>query len=81
MQEWEKISSTKKVNRFRPPEVTEAVRQLEMAKERLQAACEEAYTELLSSFSSQYMAFRSAASAIASLDSLQSLALVSGNAG
>lgn len=52
-----------------------------MAKERLQAAADEAYTEFLGSFSSLYMPFRSAASALAALDALQSLALVSGNSG
>lgn len=80
-QDWEKISSTKKLNRFRPPEVTEAVRQLEMAKERLQAAAEEAYSDLLGGFAELYMDFRTAASALAGLDALQSLALVSGNEG
>ena len=81
MQDWQKISSVKKFNRFRPPEVVEAVKKLEMAKERLQASAEEAYSELLGSVSSLYRPFRSAASALAALDVIQSFALVSHNAG
>ena len=40
-QEWEKISGTKKVNRFRPPEVRSAMTALELARERLQLAAEQ----------------------------------------
>lgn len=81
MQDWQKISSVKKFNRFRPPEVVETVKKLEMAKERLQAAAETAYLEFLGSISSLYRPFRSAASALAALDVLQSFALVAQNEG
>lgn len=81
MQNWQKISSVKKYNRFSPPEVVEAARQLEMAKERLQAAADEAYSEFLGSIASLYRPFRAAASALAALDVLQSFALVAQNAG
>lgn len=57
----------------------EAVKQLEMAKERLQAAAEAAYSEFLGSISSLYRPFRSAASALAALDVLQSFGLVAQN--
>ena len=76
MQDWEKISGVKKFNRFKPPEVARAEKALEIAKERLQAAADDAYMELLGSFASLYLPFRSAATALASLDALQSLALV-----
>lgn len=66
----------KKFNRFKPPEVAQATKELEVAKEKLQAAAETAYMELLGSFSALYLPFRSAATALASLDALQSLALV-----
>ena len=81
MQRWEKVSSTKKLNRYRPPEVTAAVQQLELAKERLQVQAEKDYTGFLASFKTQYTPFRSAVSALAALDVLQSLALVSNNEG
>ena len=81
MQTWQKISSVKKFNRFSPPEVVEAVKQLEMAKERLQAAADEAYSEFLGGIASLYRPFRAAASALAALDVLQSFALVAQNAG
>lgn len=54
---------------------------MELAKERLQAQAEKDYRALLSDFSAQYMPFRSAVSALAGLDALQSLALVSHNSG
>lgn len=69
------------MHRFRPPEVSEAMKRLEMAKEQLQANADTAYQEFLGSFAELYMPFRSASSAIAALDALQSLALVSLNAG
>ncbi len=40
-QEWEKISGTKKVNRFRPPEVRNALAALELSRERLQLAADQ----------------------------------------
>lgn len=40
-QEWEKISGTKKVYRFRPPEVRSAMTALELARERLRLAAEQ----------------------------------------
>jgi hypothetical protein len=81
LQDWEKISSTKAMNRFRPPQVAEAVQRMELAKERLQAQAEKDYHTFLSSFASLYMPFRSAVSALAALDALQSLALISHNSG
>ena len=80
-QGWEKISSTKKLNRFRPPEVSAAVQKLELARERLRVQAEKDYINFLKSFAALYTPFRSAVSALAALDVLQSLALVSQNSG
>ena len=79
VQDWEKIAGTKKVNRFRPPAVRDAVQELELARERLQATADRTYQDFLGSFASLYLSFRSAASALAALDALQSLALVACN--
>ncbi|KAK9916549.1 hypothetical protein WJX75_003960 [Coccomyxa subellipsoidea] len=72
--EWEKISGTKKVNRFRPPEVRSAMTALELARERLQLAAEQAWKAFMHDFGSLYSPFRSAVQALAALDALQSLA-------
>lgn len=40
-QEWEKVSGTKKVNRFRPPEVRAALTELELARELLHLAADQ----------------------------------------
>ena len=122
---WRKICATKKVNRFRPPEVTAAAAEQERAAERLQvrltwlcgppsslattlccscwsagrvlacdtsqtrcnrtsssrrnvlalqAACKEAWADLLARFAAHCPAFRAAAHALAMLDCLQALA-------
>lgn len=41
VQEWVKISGTKKVNRYQPIEVRDALAALELAKERLQLAADQ----------------------------------------
>jgi hypothetical protein len=46
VQEWVKVSGTKKVNRFQPPEVREALVELELARERLQLAADQVYSDL-----------------------------------
>ena len=81
LQEWEKIAGTKKVNRYRPPEVRDAVKELEMARERLAAAADQAWQDFLGDFAALYTPFRAAVSALAKLDTLQSLAVVATNSG
>jgi DNA mismatch repair ATPase MutS len=73
-QGWEKISGTKKVNRFRPPEVAAALAALELARERLAAAADGAWRGFLAGFGQLYGPFRAAVQALGELDALQSLA-------
>ena len=81
MQDWEKIGGTKKVNRYRPQEVKAAIAALEVARERRQAAAGHAWSDFLGDVTSFYAPLRAAVAALASLDALQSLALVSCNLG
>lgn len=71
---WEKISSTKKVVRFRPPEVKAAMRTLELAKEHLALTAAAAWRRLQQEFSVHYSALKAAVQALASLDCLSSFA-------
>ncbi|CAL51618.1 DNA mismatch repair protein MutS-like,N-terminal [Ostreococcus tauri] len=80
---WIKVSSnkSKKVVRYHPPEVTEAVAALERANERHMMSADAAWKEFLSSFRENYATFRAATSSIASLDALHALAIVARNDG
>ena len=80
-QDWQKVSSTKAFNRFRPPAVTAAVAALELAQEHHAAACAAAWTTFLADFAELYLPFRGATQALAALDVLHSLACVARNAG
>lgn len=71
---WAKISGTKKVSRFHPPEVIKLVRERDQHKESLAAACDAAYQELLAEISANYPSFRDAILSLATLDCLVSLA-------
>ena len=74
LQEWERVSTTKKMHRYRPPEVQRAMTELEMAKERLQLAAQQAWAGFMRAFAALYAPFRAAVQALAALDALQSLA-------
>ncbi|KAK9814927.1 hypothetical protein WJX73_002195 [Symbiochloris irregularis] len=74
--DWEKVCSTKKTNRFHPPQVSAAMEALALATEHLQAAAKAAWAAFLSEFASLYLPFRSAVQALAALDALHSLAMV-----
>ncbi|GLJ42692.1 hypothetical protein SUGI_0885110 [Cryptomeria japonica] len=78
---WIKVSSTKKSNRYHPPEVLEALDKLAVAKEELTVACSKAWDDFLAEFAVQFMNFRAAVQALAALDCLHSLAIVSRNEG
>ena len=80
---WIKVSSnkSKKVVRYHPPEVIEAAAALERANERHMFAAEAAWKEFLASFRDNYTAFRSATTAIAMLDAIHALAVLSRNEG
>ena len=81
LQGWEKVCSTKKMNRFHPPEVKQGLQQLDIAKEHLQAAALAAWEAFLGEFSLHYAPFRAAVMALASLDALHSLATIACNPG
>ncbi|KAI4222828.1 MAG: hypothetical protein L6R36_005860 [Xanthoria steineri] len=73
---WSKISGTKKVSRFHTPEVVRLIRERDQHKEALAAACDVAFTALLSEISTKYQLFRDCIQALATLDCLVSLAVV-----
>lgn len=81
MQDWEKVSSTKKTNRFHPPEVLAGMEALSLATEHLQAAAKAAWHAFLTDFAALYLPFRSAVQALAALDALHSLAVVAQGSG
>ncbi|XP_004308095.1 PREDICTED: DNA mismatch repair protein MSH3 [Fragaria vesca subsp. vesca] len=76
---WVKINSTKKTVRYHPPDVLTALDHLALAKEELTIACRAAWDSFLSGFSKYYAEFQAAIQALASLDCLHSLAVLSRN--
>ena len=78
---WTKISGTKKVSRFHPPEVVKLIRERDQHKEALAAACDSAYKDLLADISTKYQLFRDAIQNLATLDCLLSLATVAAQPG
>ena len=81
VQDWEKVSSTKKCNRYHPPEVSTAMEALALATEHLQAAAKAAWADFLTEFAALYLPFRGAVQALAALDALHSLAVVAQSSG
>lgn len=71
---WQKISGTKKVSRFHPPEVVRLVKERDQCKESLAAACDVAYQTFLTDIASKYAQFRDAVLSLAMLDCLVSFA-------
>ena len=78
---WAKISGTKKLSRFHPPEVVRLVRERDQHREALAAACDAAFKDLLLDISSKYQLFRDAVAGLATLDCLCSLATVASQPG
>lgn len=78
---WIKISGTKKVSRFHTPEVLALIRERDRSKEALAAACDDAFTSLLSDIGSKYQQFRDCVQSLATLDCLLSLAEVASQPG
>ncbi|KAJ1376525.1 P-loop containing nucleoside triphosphate hydrolase [Sesbania bispinosa] len=74
---WVKINSTKKTIRYHPPEVVTALDRLSLAKEELTVACRAAWDSFLRDFSKHYAEFQAAVQALAALDCLHSLAILS----
>jgi DNA mismatch repair protein MSH3 len=78
---WMKISGTKKMARFHPPEVVKMIRERDLHKESLAAACDEAFNDLLTEISALYQPLRDCIQAMAHLDCLLSLAQVAAQPG
>ena len=78
---WVKISGTKKNARFHTPEVIKMIRERDLHKESLAAACDEAFAELLGEVSLLYQPLRDCIQALAHLDCLLSLADVAAQPG
>ena len=75
--DWVKVSSTKKANRYHPPEVLKSLDELLLAKEELTVCCRAAWNKYLNGFGKFYGEFQAAVQALASLDCLFSLSTVS----
>ena len=69
------------VSRYHPPEVSEAMQALARAQESLLAAAKAAWQAFLSDFAALYTPFKAAVQAVAALDVLCSLAVVSSGDG
>lgn len=76
---WVKVSSTNKTVRYHPPEVLTALDQLRLANEELTIICRAAWGSFLMEFGEYYMDFQAAVQALATLDCLHSLAILSKN--
>jgi DNA mismatch repair protein MSH3 len=78
---WSKISGTKKLSRFHTPEVIRMIRERDQHKEALAAACDIAFSNLLSEIAGHYQSFRDCVSSLATLDCLLSLAAIAAQPG
>lgn len=76
---WVKVNSTKKTVRYHPPEILAALDELSLANEELMVASRDAWDGFLSGFSGYYAEFQAAVQALASIDCLYSLAILSRN--
>ncbi|CAH9059472.1 unnamed protein product [Cuscuta epithymum] len=77
--DWMKVNSTKKTIRYHPPEVVTFTEQLSLAKEELTVVCRAAWNEFLTAFGEHYADFQATVQALASLDCLNALAILSRN--
>ncbi|KAF7813276.1 DNA mismatch repair protein MSH3 isoform X1 [Senna tora] len=76
---WVKVNSTKKTIRYHPPEVLTALDKLSLAKEELTIACRAAWDSFLRDFGKNCAEFQACVQALAALDCLHSLAILSRN--
>nr|GMC98505.1 DNA mismatch repair protein MSH3 isoform X1 [Ipomoea batatas] len=76
---WMKVNSTKKTIRYHPPEVLTVLDQLSLAKEELSVVCRAAWDDFLKAFGECYAEFQATVQALASLDCLNALAILSRN--
>ncbi|XP_060203585.1 DNA mismatch repair protein MSH3 isoform X1 [Lycium barbarum] len=77
--DWVKVNSTKKAIRYHPPEVLVALDELALANEQLTVICQAAWNNFLTGFGGYFAEFQAAVQALASLDCLNSLAILSRN--
>ncbi|KAL8126117.1 hypothetical protein AgCh_013416 [Apium graveolens] len=78
---WVKVNSTKKTIRYHPPEVLTSLDHLSLVTEELIHICRAAWDSFLKEFGRHYSDFQAAVEALASLDCLHSLAILSRNKG
>ncbi|KAL3834447.1 hypothetical protein ACJIZ3_009183 [Penstemon smallii] len=74
---WIKVNSTKKTIRYHPPEVLNALDQLTLVNEELSILCRATWDSFLKTFCGCYSEFQAVAQALAALDCLYSLAMLS----
>ncbi|KAL2459897.1 DNA mismatch repair protein MSH3 [Abeliophyllum distichum] len=74
---WMKVNSTKKTIRYHPSEVSNALDQLLLANEELSVVCRTAWDSFLKTFIGHYSEFQAAVQALAALDCLYALAMLS----
>lgn len=73
------MNSTKKTVRYHPPEVLTALDRLTLVNEELMVASRTAWDNFLKGFGKYYAEFQAAVQALAALDCLHSLAILSRN--
>ncbi|KIW01790.1 uncharacterized protein PV09_06962 [Verruconis gallopava] len=78
---WVKISGTKKLARFHPPDVIKMLKERDLHKESLAASCDEAFRDFLNEISAFYQPLRDCIQATSQLDCLLSLAEVASQPG
>lgn len=78
---WIKVNSTKKFNRYHPPEVLQGVHLLAVARENHAKTCEEAWGTYLGHLGAHYAPLRAAVRALATLDCLLALASLANSPG
>ncbi|KAL1555083.1 Mismatch repair protein msh3 [Salvia divinorum] len=76
---WVKVNSTKKTIRYHPPDVLSALDQLTLANEELSIVCRATWEGFLKTFGGCYSEFQAVVQALATLDCLNSLAMLSRN--
>ncbi|KAK4734507.1 hypothetical protein R3W88_008768 [Solanum pinnatisectum] len=74
--DWVKVNSTKKAIRYHSPEVLVALDELALANEQLTVVCQAAWNNFLTGFGGYFAEFQAVVQALASLDCLNSLAIL-----
>ncbi|XP_020682770.1 DNA mismatch repair protein MSH3 isoform X2 [Dendrobium catenatum] len=76
---WVKVNSTKKSVRYHTPEVLATLDKLVLAKEEFAVTCRKTWAIFLTEFGTYYAQFQASVQALAGLDCLHSLAILSRN--